>query len=93
MPNLYSAKTPPSKGKELGDVYFCNATKETFVVLGSLQLFNMAGLLSGNPVAVVGPPVRGVYAGLRALTPLGFKESEEPMDVHAPAQTEASPAR
>jgi len=56
MPNLYSVKTLPSKGKELGDIYFCNATKETFVVLGSLQLFNMAGLLSGNPVAVVGPP-------------------------------------
>ena len=55
MPNLYSVKTLPSKGKELGDIYFCNATKETFVVLGSLQLFNLAGLLSSSPVAVVGP--------------------------------------
>jgi hypothetical protein len=55
MPNLYSVKKLPNRGRELGDIFFCTSTKETFVCLGDLTLFNLSGLLSQKPVAVVGP--------------------------------------
>lgn len=55
MPHLYSVKKLPSKAQELGDIYFCTTDKQTYVALGDLSLFNLSGLLSQNPVAVVGP--------------------------------------
>ena len=54
MPKLLSAKQCPSSA-EPGTVFFNTVTKETFIALADGRFFNLAGLLSCQPVAVVGP--------------------------------------
>jgi hypothetical protein len=51
---LYSVKQLPSVG-EVGCVYFCTATKTSYLALGDGTLFETDGLLSLKPVPAVGP--------------------------------------
>jgi hypothetical protein len=54
---LYSVKRLPSKAKptDKGDIYFETITKKTYVVLGSGELYDLAGLLTMQPQPCVGP--------------------------------------
>jgi hypothetical protein len=51
---LFSVKQLPSKGNP-GDVYFCTATKISYLALGDGTLFQTDSLLSMQPVPAVGP--------------------------------------
>ena len=69
MSRLISTKLTrlPSKG-EAGSVYFTTDSKQVFLALGDGTLFDVADLLSGNAVRVVGPQGEAGPRGATGVT-------------------------